>query len=136
MALTPEAFLQKYTSLKDNERAAAQTHFNDLCELLGVARPLDHDPEALHYRFEKPVLKVAGGKGFADVWWRGKFGWEYKGKGLISARRISSFSPTARTWTPPLLILSDMQTIELHTNFTGTQKAVITWTLDDLRDSA
>lgn len=135
MPLTPEAFVQKYTALKANERAAAQTHFNDLCELLGVSKPLDHDPEALNYRFEKPVLKVAGGKGFADVWWRGKFGWEYKGKGADLRKAYQQLlSYREDLDNPPLLILSDMQTIELHTNFTGTQKAVRVWKLEDLRD--
>ena len=34
---------------------------------------------------------------------------------------------------PPLLIVSDIDTIEIHTNFTATQKAVRRFTLDDLR---
>lgn len=26
------------------------------------------------------MTKTSGGQGFADVWWRGKFAWEYKGR--------------------------------------------------------
>ena len=33
------------------------------------------------YAFEKAVTKAAGGDGFADVWKKDFFGWEYKGKG-------------------------------------------------------
>jgi hypothetical protein len=32
------------------------------------------------YTFEKHVSKLKGGKGYADVWRRGFFAWEYKGK--------------------------------------------------------
>ena len=33
---------------------------------------------------------------------------------------------------PPLLVVSDIDTIEIHTNFTDTAKRVITLALDDL----
>jgi hypothetical protein len=35
---------------------------------------------------------------------------------------------------PPLLVVSDLQTIEVHTNFTNSVKRVSTFTLDDLLD--
>jgi hypothetical protein len=63
------------------ERAGAQAHFIDLCRLLGVTEPAD--PES--YCFERGVTKTgsAGGRtdGFADVWLRGHFAWEYKAPG-------------------------------------------------------
>ena len=131
MSLTPEAFIKKYTDTKLNERGGAQLHFIDLCDLLQVPRP--DGSEA--YRFEQPVLKVAGGKGFADVFYERKFGWEYKGKGADLKKAYQQLlSYREDLDNPPLLMVSDMQTIELHTNFTGTQKTVIRWTLDDLRD--
>ena len=67
----------KYSTANVNERALVQTHFNDLCVLLDV--PLPDLREGSRYRFEQPVAKVAGGKGFADVWLDHRFGWEYKG---------------------------------------------------------
>lgn len=131
--LSPDAFVKKYAALKANERSAAQTHFNDLCELLGVPKPLDYDPAGVQYRFEKKVLKVAGGKGFADVWWNGKFAVEYKGKGADLQKAYGQLlSYREDLGNPPLLLVSDMQTIEVHTNFTGTQKVVHVWKLDDL----
>ena len=70
-----------------NERAGAQPHFIDLCRLLGMPEP--GDPAT--YCFERGVIKtgsVAGRTdGFADVWRRGHFAWEYKepGKNLQAA---------------------------------------------------
>ena len=47
------------------ERAAAQSHFNDLCDLFGQPKPTD-DPDA-DYTFERGVCKLGGGQEFADV---------------------------------------------------------------------
>ena len=72
-----------------NERAGAQAHFIDLCRVLGVAEP--DDPAT--YCFERGVTKTgsAAGRtdGFADVWLKGHFAWEYKapGKSLDGALR-------------------------------------------------
>jgi hypothetical protein len=60
------------------ERAAAQEHFIDLCRMLGVPTPNEADPTGADYAFEKGTEKVGGGDGFADVWKRGHFAWEYK----------------------------------------------------------
>ncbi len=62
------------------ERAAAQSHFIDLCEVLGQPHPAAADQTGESFTFEKHVSKLHGGKGFADVWKRGFFAWEYKGK--------------------------------------------------------
>ena len=62
------------------ERAAAQEHFIDLCRMLGEMTPNEADPDGDWYAFEKGAAKLEGGDGYADVWKRGHFGWEYKGK--------------------------------------------------------
>ena len=63
-----------------SERAAAQSHFIDLCEVLGQPHPAAADQTGDTFTFEKHVSTLEDGKGFADVWKRGFFGWEYKGK--------------------------------------------------------
>lgn len=78
--MTPAAFIAKWEQVTTTERAAAQSHFLDLCDLLNVEKPLDADPTGEFYAFERRVNKVLGGKGFADVWKRGHFAWEYKRK--------------------------------------------------------
>ena len=49
--------------------------------MLGEPTPNEADPTGTTYAFEKAVTKAAGGDGFADVWKKDFFGWEYKGKG-------------------------------------------------------
>jgi hypothetical protein len=138
MSMTPEAFVAKYTKVTVNEKAAVQTHFNELCELLGVPKPLDYDPTGHEYRFEKHVSKIASTKkGYADVWWRGRFGWEYKGKDADLNKAYQQLGLYRDDLdNPPLLVVSDMATIEVHTTFTGMQKVKRVWTLDDLLDEA
>jgi hypothetical protein len=38
------------------------------------------DPDGAFYTFERGVRKEGGTKGWADVWMRGRFAWEYKKK--------------------------------------------------------
>jgi hypothetical protein len=48
--------------------------------MLGQPHPAAADAAGERYAFDKPLNKVYGGKGFADVWLRDHFAWEYKGK--------------------------------------------------------
>ena len=78
--ITPEEFIRKWKASSLKERAAAQEHFIDLCRLFGEQTPAEADPEGTWYTFEKGAEKLDGGDGYADVWRRGHFAWEYKGK--------------------------------------------------------
>src|SRR5206468_8139346 len=78
--MTPQQFIAKWKRAELSERSACQQHFLDLCDLLHQPKPAEVDPTGDWYTFEKGVAKNDGGKGFADVWMQGKFGWEYKGK--------------------------------------------------------
>jgi hypothetical protein len=51
--MTPQKFIAKWTANTRTERAASQSHFNDLCELLEVPKPLDVDPTGDEFTFEK-----------------------------------------------------------------------------------
>jgi len=47
-------FITKWRAADPTERAAAQSHFRDLCDLLGdEAPPTDTDPKGEWYAFEK-----------------------------------------------------------------------------------
>lgn len=75
--------------------------------------------------------------GFADVWWRGKFAWEYKRKDkykdLADAyRQLCQYREALEN--PPLLIVSDIARTEIHTNFTGTAKQVHVVELQNLAE--
>ena len=79
-SLTPQAFARRWSEAALSERSSYQQHFLDLCEMLGAPKPAEADPKGEFYAFEKGVEKAGGGKGFADVWYRGHFAIEYKGK--------------------------------------------------------
>ncbi len=118
--MTPDQFITKWQGLTLTERASAQEHFLDLCRLLGEPNPTEVDPKEECYLFQKGARKAGGGDGWADVWRRGCFGWEYKGPGKDLAgafRQLQLYTPALEY--PPLLIVSDIQTIEIHTAFTG-----------------
>jgi len=136
IALTPSEFAAKWSGSTRTERAAAQEHFIDLCRMLGVTTPNEADPHGDWYAFEKGTLKVDGGDGFADVWKRDHFGWEYKGKRKSLADAYKQLLQYREALdNPPLLVVCDLDRFEVHTNFTGTKKVVHAFTLKDLRDA-
>ncbi|MCB1918886.1 MAG: class I SAM-dependent DNA methyltransferase [Candidatus Competibacteraceae bacterium] len=137
---TPAAltsFIQRWQDSTLSERSGAQSHFNELCDLLDIARPSVADPRGEWFTFEKGVTKTGGGKGWADVWRRGCFAWEYKGKHKdldAALRQLQQYALALDN--PQLLIVSDMATIEIHTNFSNTVNVVHRLSLPDLADPA
>jgi type II restriction/modification system DNA methylase subunit YeeA len=117
------------------ERSGSQGHFIALCGLLGIKSPTEADPHGDWFAFEKGAKKTGGGDGWADVWRRHCFAWEYKGKHKDLAAALRQLQQYALALdNPPLLIVSDMETMEIHTNFTNTVNVVHRLTLDDLAD--
>jgi hypothetical protein len=55
--VTPDQFIAKWKAADLKERAAAQSHFSDLCELLDEAKPTDADPKGEWYCFERGATK-------------------------------------------------------------------------------
>lgn len=114
--MTPEQFISRWKDNALTERAGAQAHFDDLCDLLGVAKPRDPD----NYCFERGAKKSGGGDGWADVWKRGCFGWENKKPGRDLKAALKQLTDYAlELENPPLLVVSDRERIEIHTAFTG-----------------
>jgi len=115
------------------ERTASQSHFNDLCAALNVQSPLQADPNGDFYTFEKGAEKAGGGDGWADVWFRGHFAWEYKGEHAdLRKAYLQLLQYKDDLENPPLLIVCDLDRFEVHTNFTGTPKHVYRFSLADL----
>ena len=135
--MTPHEFIRKWRNVELKERTASQSHFNDLCALLGVPDPIAADPAGEWFTFEKGATKTGGGEGWADVWRRGCFAWEYKGPRKDLDRAFSQLLQySVALENPPLLIVSDMDRIRLHTNWTNTVQEVHEWTLEDLVDAS
>ncbi|MDQ3694336.1 MAG: class I SAM-dependent DNA methyltransferase [Chloroflexota bacterium] len=134
---TIQHFQAKWRGVTLKERSASQSHFNDLCHMLGVPTPTDADPTGSFYTFERGAEKTAGGAGWADVWFRGHFAWEYKGHHANLKKAYAQLLQYREDLeNPPLLVVCDLDRFEVHTNFTGTVKKVYTFSLADLDEPA
>jgi len=134
--MTPAEFITKWRASELKERSASQEHFIDLCRLLGEPTPAEADPKGERYCFERGARKDTGGDGWADVWKRHHFAWEYKGKraNLDAAfRQLRQY--TLALENPPLLIVSDMARFRIHTNWTNSVSQTHEFTLEDLADT-
>ena len=131
--MSPQEFVDKWRLVTTSERATAQTHFNELCELLGEPKPHDVDPNGDWYAFEKGAAKTGGGDGWADVWKRGAFAWEYKGKHKDLEKALAQVKQYAAALeNPPLLVACDINRIVVTTNWTNTVSVRYEVSLEDL----
>ena len=134
--MTPAEFKTKWAKFSGKESAAYQDHFSDLCRMLGVQTPIQADPTGNDsFCFQKRVAKDAelfdfdatGGalpatkeRGFADVWKRDCFGWEYKGPGEDLEKAYKQLLRYRESLlNPPLLIVCDFHRYIVRTNFNG-----------------
>jgi len=68
-----------------------------------------------------------------DVWMRGYFAWEYKGKHKnLEAAYLQLLQYREDLENPPLLIVGDLDRFEVYTNYTNTLKQIYKFTLADL----
>ena len=138
--MTIAEFKRKWARFKGKETAGYQEHFNDLCRLLGQKTPVEADPSGQDwFCFQKGVTKdlelLQPGdkalKGFADVWRKDCFGWEYKGrhKNLAEAHK-QLLRYRESLLNPPLLVTCDFDRFVIRTNFNGTVMVVHEFTTD------
>lgn len=143
--MTPAEFKTKWAKVTAKESSAYQSHFDDLCRMLDVAPPLEADPSGEDFFcFQKGVIKDAGApdgtgpdgkkrKGWADVWRKGCFGWEYKGqhKDLDEAhRQLRQYRESLES--PPLLVVCDFNRFIIHANFTDAVPHEYAFTRDQI----
>ena len=109
----------------------------DLCRMLGEPTPAEADPFGEVYCFERGARKDSGGDGWADVWKRRHFAWEYKspGKSLDAAfDQLRQYLPALEN--PPLLIVCDLQRFRIRTNWTNSVSETHEFGLESLADPA
>ena len=127
--MTPQEFSAKWADNELKESAASKEHFLDVCALVGSPTPREADKQGEWFAFEKGVEKgtpsgltsQSDGKkrrGFADVFLKGSFAWDYKGphKDLDGAYEQLKLYRDALE-NPPLMIVSDMDRFEVRTNY-------------------
>ena len=135
--MNAQEFIAKWRASELKESSAAQEHFIDLCRLLGEPTPAQDDPSGQRYSFERGARKDTGGRGWADVWKRHCFAWEYKGKHKDLDAAFNQLRQYALALeNPPLLIVSDMARFRIYTNWTNSVSIRHEFPLEELADAA
>ncbi len=103
--------------------------------MLGVPSPMEADPKGESFCYQKHVTKdgelfgtqdatgetTSTERGFADVWKKGCFAWEYKGKGKNLDEAYKQLLRYRESLlNPPLLVVCDFDRFIIRTNFNGT----------------
>ncbi len=133
--MTPAEFVMKYQQTALTERALAQSHFNDLCAMLEEPTPTAADPKGDWYAFERGTTKTDGRRGWADVWKKGHFAWEYKSPGSDLKAALSQLQQYALALeNPPLLIVCNIDTIHIRTNWTNSPSKSYDIALNDIKN--
>ena len=130
-------FVQKWTANKRSEKSASQEQFIDLCRLFEHPTP-NEDALGEDFAFEKGAERIGGksGQGWADVWKRNFFAWEYKGAHAnleVALKQLLQYRGNLDN--PPLLVVSDMKRFIIHTNWTNTPDTRLEISLEDLKDA-
>ena len=134
--ITPAEFVKKWRPVTLTERATAQEHFIDLCRMLDHPTPVEDDPTGERFTFEKGVHKAGGGEGFADVWKRGFFAWEYKKRKRNLDEALGQLSRYALALeNPPLQIVCDTERFRIVTAYTNSVPKSYDLSLDELLDN-
>lgn len=131
--MTPADFIKKWKPVALTERAAAHTHFLDLCKLFEHDDPVSADPTGEWFTFEKGATKTGGGEGFADVWKKNFFAWEYKKKKRdLNAAMDQLVRYAAALENPPLQVVCDTDRFIIRTAWTNAVPKQYEIELDDL----
>ncbi|HZZ60784.1 MAG TPA: class I SAM-dependent DNA methyltransferase, partial [Roseiarcus sp.] len=133
--MTPQDFIRKWKPVALTERATAQEHFIDLCRLFDHPTPAEDDPVGEHFAFEKGTPKTGGGEGWADVWKRGYFAWEYKKKKRDLDKALEQLTRYAAALeNPPLHVACDTHVFRIETRWTNEAPAKYEFDLEELAD--
>ena len=118
--MTVAEFIGKWRDHELKERSAAQEHFIDLCRLVGHPTPAEADRIGESFTFERGAAKATGGEGWADVWKKECFGWEYKGKAKdLDTAYVQLLKYQGALENPPLLVTCETDRIVVHTCAAG-----------------
>lgn len=133
--MTPKQFIEKWRNNPLNERQSYQAHFSDLCALLALPAPSPDSADS--YCFERGVTKTGSKQGWADVWKKDHFAFEYKAPGRNLGDALKQLMTYALALdNPPLLVVCDTSIIQIHTHFTNAPSVVHTIALEEISEPA
>ncbi|MGJ3237354.1 MAG: type IIL restriction-modification enzyme MmeI, partial [Anaerolineae bacterium] len=130
-------FVDRWRNTQLTERASYQAHFMDLCRMVGYSTPdgSGKDAQGNDFVFEYSLKKLGGSQGFADVYLQKHFAIEYKAPGKYKDLRAAYdqlLQYREQLQNPPLLIVTDIQNWEIHTNWPNTEKRVYSFTHEEI----
>ena len=137
--MTPQEFVNRWSNTVLSERQVAQSHFLDVCKLVGVEMPAGGKTEEEEdFAFETSI-KVRGGHGFADVFYQNHFAIEYKTADKykdLNAAYDQLLRYRENLKNPPLLVVTDFNNWEIHTNFPNTEKRIYKFSHNEIATSS
>ncbi len=131
--MLPAEFVAKWDRVRLRERQSSHEHFIDLCRVLRVPTPAEADPLGESFTFDQGLKRESGEDGFADVWRKDCFAWEYKGRHKDLAAAYSQLQLYRDALgNPPLLVVCDFDRFEIHTVFNNAVTRVYRFTNSDI----
>ena len=138
--MQPQEFVNKWANTNLNEQQSGQAHFLDVCRLVGAGMPGGDGKTASGeaFLFEQS-LKQESGRGRADVYYENHFAIEYKAadkyKDLNAAyQQLLQYRENLNN--PPLLVVTDINHWEIHSNFPNTQKRVYAFSHNEIASNS
>lgn len=136
-AINVQTFVDNWRNTELSERASYQAHFIDLCRMIGYETPsgTGKDSKDNIFTFEYSLKKLEGTQGFADVYLQNHFAIEYKAPNKYKDLRAAYdqlLQYREQLQNPPLLIVTDIQNWEIHTNWSNTEKRVYSFTHEEI----
>jgi len=124
--MTPHAFMAKWLKSRARDADAYRQHFRDLCEMFDHPLPSESGSSDKKFTFGYGSSDHGeNGNGLADVWKQEYFGWEYKGRHKnLDLAYNHLLEHREELKTPPLLVVSDINRIEVHTHFEDSKPVV------------
>jgi hypothetical protein len=120
--MTPTEFTAKWRGATLRERQFYQEHFIDLCRLVGHPTPAEVDKTGETFVFEKGAAKRDGTNGWADVWKKDAFAFEYKGRHADLEGAFAQLEQYRESLeNPPLLVAADAGLLIIKTHFNKTE---------------
>ena len=130
--MQPQEFVNKWANTALGELQSGQAHFLDVCRMSGVEMPGgDGKTETGETFVFEQSLQKASGHGRADVYYENHFAIEYKGADKypdLNAAYQQLLQYREYLNNPPLLVVTDINRWEIHTNFPNTEKRVYRFT--------
>lgn len=131
-----QSFVDKWSHATLTERAGYQAHFNELCELVGHPKPTELGADDSTFCFEKSAARAGKrAKGWADVWKRDAFAWEYKGAHQdLEAAYAQLLRYHDDLGNVPVLAVCDLKTIIVRVKRTNRATVKRTISLESLAE--